>query len=170
MVASEMLWAYGMDGWMPSSVLMLRGNYRSISWKFSCITKLKAIYFIYLLMCLQNRIKHKAAITVYNQCLLLLIAALNFIVCCGHINRYGRILYLWNYTTSRTSLHDFETTKHFVLKQILPQYVVGPMYHVPIHLWSLQQVKHWHHTSRKRVEKIQLWITSFNSFQLFGET
>ena len=36
-------------------------------------------------MCPQNRIKHKAAITVRNQCLLLVIAALCFILFCGHI-------------------------------------------------------------------------------------
>ena len=36
-----------------------------------------------------NRIKHMAAINVHNQYLLLLIAALCFIPCCGHINEYG---------------------------------------------------------------------------------
>ena len=41
------------------------------------------------LMCPQNRITLEAAITVCNQCLLLPIAALCFILCCGHINKYG---------------------------------------------------------------------------------
>ena len=45
-------------------------------------------------MCPQNGIKHNAAITVLNQCLLFLIAALCFIVCCGHINEHGQISFI----------------------------------------------------------------------------
>ena len=36
-----------------------------------------------------NKIQAKAAITVCNLCLLLLIAAVCFILYCGHINKYG---------------------------------------------------------------------------------
>ena len=45
---------------------------------------------LYLLMCPQNGINQKAATTVHKQCLQLLIAALCFIQCSGHINKCGQ--------------------------------------------------------------------------------
>ena len=46
------------------------------------------------LMFPHNGINHKAAITVDNHCLLLSIAALYFILCCGHIQKHGRTIEL----------------------------------------------------------------------------
>ena len=79
------------------SIKILSCQSKSIALNLKIILKV-AMHgqFLYVLT---NGIQHKAAITVCDQCLLILIAALCFIPYCGHINKWGPIHIIKGYKT-----------------------------------------------------------------------